>query len=156
MASAGGGASVNAEFRLSDSVGLAAIGVSTNPDVRETAGFWLGLSPGPTAIAEEGASRILPAVTSLHANHPNPFHPRTRFTFDIAGELGRKVSVKLEIFDVSGRLIKALVTDQLAPGSYESIWDGRDANLHPAASGVYFGRLSAGNITQVRRLVLIR
>jgi hypothetical protein len=155
VASAGGGESANGEVRLSDTVGLCAIGVSTTPTIRETAGFWFGPFADPTAIHEDPSS-VLPVATRLHQNHPNPFRPTTRIAIDIAGQSGRAVPTHLGIFDVGGRLVRTLVKGELTPGSYEFIWEGRDARFHPVASGVYFGRLSAGETTQVKRLVLMK
>jgi len=155
VASAGGGQSVNSEYRLSDTIGLSSIGVSANPGVRETVGFWFGSLVNVIAISEV-TSGVLPVTTRLHQNHPNPFNPTTRIAFDIAGQAGRVVPTHLQIFDVGGRLVRTLVRDNLAPGSYECIWEGRDTRLHPVASGIYFGRLSAGKTTQVKRLVLMK
>jgi flagellar hook assembly protein FlgD len=63
--------------------------------------------------------------------------------------------VRLEIVDVAGRQVRTLVDGVRPAGSGSARWDGRDASGAPAASGVYFARLTAGRETQVRRIVLM-
>jgi hypothetical protein len=155
VGAAGGGESTNSEYRLSNTIGLPAIGMSVNLGSRETVGFWFGPVVDVIAVSE-AASPVPPRTTRLYPNHPNPFNPSTRIAFDIAGQAGQAVPTHLGIFDVGGRLVRTLVNDNLAPGSYECVWEGRDSRLRPVASGVYFGRLQAGNAVKVKRLVLMK
>lgn len=52
--------------------------------------------------------------------------------------------VTLDLFDVSGRLIRALDGGLKTAGSHESVWDGRDAQDQKASAGVYWARLRVG------------
>jgi flagellar hook assembly protein FlgD len=65
-------------------------------------------------------------------------------------------NASLRVYDVSGRLIRSLVDGRLPAGMHEVMWNGRDENGAMAASGVYFYRLSAGEIVQTRKMVLLR
>ena len=68
---------------------------------------------------------------------PNPFNPRTTLSFTMA----RAGQATLEIFDVSGRRVKVLVTGTLPAGQHALAWDGTDERGGQVASGAYLGRL---------------
>ncbi len=87
------------------------------------------------------------------ANWPNPFNPRTTISF----ELWDAMPYSLNIYDVSGRLVRALGkgTAQTA-GPYELHWDGRNHRGQLVPSGVYLYRLQAGTLAETRRMVLVR
>lgn len=93
------------------------------------------------------SSNEIPEKFSLSQNYPNPFNPKTNIKFQIA----KSGNVKLTVFDILGREIAVLVNQQLIPGTYEVNWDGSN---YP--SGVYFYRLTVGDFTQTRKMVLIK
>ena len=93
-----------------------------------------------------------PRSFALYQNVPNPFNPTTTIAFD----LPERVNVKLAIYDVSGRLIRTLVHDELSPGQKGIRWNGRDAAGREAASGVYFYRLQSPAFDQSRKMILLR
>ena len=66
------------------------------------------------------------------------------------------VEVKLEIFDVSGARLRTLASERIAAGSHARVWDLRDSGGHRVASGIYLSRLTAGNWSRTRRLVVAR
>ena len=83
---------------------------------------------------------------------PNPFQG----TGEIAYDLPKAARVELAIHDVSGRLIRTLVTGDISQGRHVVRWDGKDALGHPAASGVYLVALRAGSLSATRSLVIVR
>ena len=84
----------------------------------------------------------------LYQNYPNPFNPITKFKFQIL----KTSNIKLEIYDVSGKLISSLIDQKLIEGTYEELFDG--SNL---SSGVYFYSLIADrNIVDTKKMILIR
>jgi hypothetical protein len=99
--------------------------------------------PGPDGLA--GASLDL-------ACRPNPFADRTSFRY----ELPRSGSVRLSVYDVSGRRVRDLVTAPAqGPGAHEVAWDGRDGAGRDLAAGTYFCRLTVdGHSTTVRAVFL--
>jgi subtilisin family serine protease len=99
-----------------------------------------------------GVEDVLPTVFALQQNWPNPFMGTTMLHFDIP----KDVDVKLEVFDVQGRLVKALVDQPLPAGRYDIGWDGRDHQGHRVASGVYFYRIQAGQWNETKRMVIVR
>jgi hypothetical protein len=93
-----------------------------------------------------------PALFLLGPNRPNPFNPATRFDYVVPD----RASVTLTIHDLAGRLVATLVSGRSDPGGYTARWDGRSTAGEPAASGVYFALLRAGDRTEVRKIMLVR
>jgi hypothetical protein len=95
----------------------------------------------------------VPPVRADLAAFPNPAPGRMMLKF----ALPEPGPVDLSIYDASGRRVKTLFEGQVAAGSHEVRWRGDDANGRKVAAGVYFGRLIAGNGTQlVRKLQIAR
>ena len=65
-------------------------------------------------------------------------------------------SVRIEVFDSSGRLIRRMCRGALEAGLHSLMWDGRDGGGCRAVSGVYFVRLRTSNGSMVQPLVLVR
>jgi len=83
----------------------------------------------------------------LYQNYPNPFNPSTTIQFDL--EVQSKV--KLNVYDITGRLIQTLVNSRLSAGSHDYIFDA--SNL---STGIYFYQLSTANSTQIKKFTLIK
>lgn len=98
----------------------------------------------------------VPASAALTQNYPNPFNGPTTIRYDIPVSLVYGVDVRLVVYDLLGREVKVLVEDRRYPGSFTVRWDGNDTRGEPAASGAYFYRITAGDILETRRLLLIR
>jgi flagellar hook assembly protein FlgD len=49
--------------------------------------------------------------------------------------------VKLQIFDIQGRVVKTLVDERKPMGTYRAVWDGTDNQGRPVSSGVYMAKL---------------
>lgn len=89
----------------------------------------------------------LPKQCVLEQNFPNPFNP----TADIRFEIPESRFVSLEVFDVLGREVSALVNEWKLPGRYSVTW-----NAARFASGVYFYRMQAGDFVETKKLLLLR
>jgi hypothetical protein len=99
----------------------------------------------------DGAEKA--AALRLYTNQPNPFRSMTLIRYDLC-EAGR---VDLDVFDITGRLVRKLVDHHLTGrGRHTAIWDGRNADGRPVGPGIYFCRLSAGSRTQIQRMVLLK
>lgn len=94
----------------------------------------------------------LPDRFILRQNYPNPFNPETKISFT----LPKQERVVLEIINLLGQKVRTLLDKTVASGSHEIIWDSRDDNNQTVASGVYFYRLSAGNNSAVKKMVLLK
>jgi hypothetical protein len=92
-------------------------------------------------------SNEVPRSFSLFQNYPNPFNPSTKIKFSIT----KSSEVKLNVFDALGTEISTLVSEQLKPGFYEAEFDGSKYS-----SGTYFYRLSAGDYTETKKMLLVK
>ncbi len=94
----------------------------------------------------------IPLTFGLRQNYPNPFNAATRISF----ELPVQSKVALTIFNVLGERVRTLVNNSLESGSHSVIWDGKDATGTVCASGVYLYRLQVGELSDTKKLVVLR
>jgi len=106
-------------------------------------------------------NRILAAMTltvvsgqaTTLAVQPNPFNPSGVLTFTTPSS----GPVRVQVFDVKGRLVRTLMDSSLESAGAHSIrMDGRDHNGDPLASGGYFIRVRSGNRSETIRAVVAR
>jgi hypothetical protein len=147
VASQQAASSATTALRFAGTAGTAA------PDLLVSDGPRVLLLRGGTAAvtAVERATRDVPGLV-LGPASPNPFHPSTRFVY----ELARSARVRLAVYDVSGRLVATLLDRVVAAGRHAAVWDGRDARGREVGSGVYVARIESPAGVQVRKLVLAR
>jgi subtilisin family serine protease/subtilisin-like proprotein convertase family protein len=112
----------------------------------ESWGVNLAIPASVTAVGE------LPAVTRLVGAAPNPFNPQTVIRSDLA----RAGDVRLDLYDLRGRLVRRLVRAELPAGRHDVRWDGRDDGGRGVSSGVYLARLVSGGVDQKSKLTLVR
>jgi hypothetical protein len=101
-----------------------------------------------TASADPGQS-LGSRPGPLRANVPNPFHTMTDIVFDLASP----GDVRLTLYDVSGRLVRSLLTGQYVAGVHRLAWDGTDTHGAQVRPGIYYCRMQANGFTSSRRLV---
>ena len=141
------GVSFQSPVFFSDSVSL---GFSHAID---TNSFWVPASHGVlfkynfAYIGIRQISESVPEHFALYQNYPNPFNPSTKIMF----ELPVSSDVILKVYDVTGREVYKITGSEKRPGMYTVDFDG--SNL---ASGVYFYSLTAGNFSQVRKMVILQ
>jgi hypothetical protein len=99
--------------------------------------------PAPVGVRSAGS----PTVFSLEQNFPNPFNPSTTISFSLLS----KSFVSLKIFDLIGREVATIISEEMLAGNYTRQWNA--ANM---SSGVYFYRLQAGTYIATKKLVLLR
>jgi flagellar hook assembly protein FlgD len=99
-----------------------------------------------------GVPDEVPRTVALHQKYPNPFNPTTTIAFS----LPEKVTVKLSIYDVDGRLVTTLVDGVLDRGRKEYVWEGTNSGGNQVSSGIYFYRLRAGTTLLTKKMVLLK
>jgi hypothetical protein len=87
----------------------------------------------------------------LGQNIPNPFNPTTSIPY----VLRSSQRVRLNIYSTTGALVSVLDAGVQPPGARSLTWNGRDANGHTVASGVYFYRLE-GSAQAPHKMVLLK
>ena len=88
---------------------------------------------------------------ALAAPSPNPFTYGTEFSF----RLPQAGPVRLQVFDLRGRLVRTLVDSRLNTGPHLIRWNGRDGTGQRAAAGIYLVRLEQGGLFVTRKVVLM-
>jgi hypothetical protein len=94
---------------------------------------------------------------SLEQNYPNPFNPSTTISFNIPensalGNAGSTVkNTSLEVYDILGKKVKTLFNEYLPPGTYKT-----NFNAESLVSGIYFYRLTQGNYTITKSMLLLK
>jgi photosystem II stability/assembly factor-like uncharacterized protein len=102
---------------------------------------------GGSPIGIHRVSTEIPNDYLLLQKYPNPFNPNTIINFKIVkGDF-----VKLTVYDLLGRETVILVNEELKPGTYETDFDG--SNL---PSGVYYYKITTGDFTQTKKMVLLK
>jgi YVTN family beta-propeller protein len=107
------------------------------------------LEPITTGINDQNQT-IYPDRFALNQNYPNPFNPQTSISYIIPPGLDIS-QVELTVYNALGQKVRTLVNEQQKAGTYTIGF-----NALELASGIYFYKLKAGNLTQIRRMVLIR
>jgi hypothetical protein len=109
---------------------------------------------GPMVASQQSTdSGVVPGEFFLAQNAPNPFNPSTTIGFGLPE--GSDGTVTLEIFDVAGRLVRTLLRETRAAGTWRVSWDGTTDAGSRASSGVYFYRLQTPTFEQTRRMTLV-
>jgi hypothetical protein len=93
-----------------------------------------------------------PFSFKLNQNYPNPFNPTTHIAYEIA----KTGHTTLQVFDISGRLVKQLASGVTKEGSYEAAWNGTNETGQNVVSGVYFYRLATSEFVSTRKMLLSR
>ena len=101
--------------------------------------------PDISYLPRVGRNRLL-------QNFPNPFNPTATIRFEIA----RPEHVRLNVYDIRGRLVRTLVDELRQANSYQVVWDGTNNNGGAVASGVYFYRMTAGSFVQTHKMMLLK
>ena len=103
----------------------------------------------PTAIAGD---LTVPGSSELMRSYPNPFNASTLIPFRL-GATGR---VRIDIFNLLGQRVRRLLDERRAPGLHKVRWSGTDDRGSPVSSGLYFYRLTTGDVAETRRCMLVR
>ncbi|MCB2230332.1 T9SS type A sorting domain-containing protein [bacterium] len=89
---------------------------------------------------------------ALSQCYPNPFNPTTTIRYS----LPEKSDVTIEVFNALGQKVVTLVDDVKPAGSYQTTWDGCNAEGEMVAAGVYFYRLQTDSFTETKKMVLVK
>jgi chitinase len=92
-----------------------------------------------------------PSEFSLSNNYPNPFNPSTTINFTIPYSASGTSHVRLNIYNILGEKIAALVNDDRSPGNYTVRWKADNVS-----AGVYFYSLEAGGSRVTKQMSLIK
>jgi len=103
------------------------------------------LMNGTNAVKQLGTG--VPSTYTLSQNYPNPFNPTTEIKYSVA----KNGFVTLKVFNILGQEVATLFSGAQHAGDYAATFDGSKF-----ASGVYFYRLQADNVSITKKLVLLK
>jgi histidinol-phosphate aminotransferase len=101
---------------------------------------------------KSGDDSDIPASVELYQAYPNPFNSST----NIKIILPTTDHLKIEIFDIRGRIVKTLVNRITGAGEHSFVWNGTNQIGHSVSSGSYFYRLTSGDNVITRKMLLLK
>jgi hypothetical protein len=134
----------NDQLRTNDVMALL---VSDGTLYAGTIGAGVFRRPYSEVNAVEPSDAPPPEVMTLDQNYPNPFNPSTTISFSLPS----RAFVTLKVFDVMGRDVATVVSEEMQAGNYARQW-----NASGMPSGVYFYRLQAGAYSETKQLIIIK
>ena len=93
------------------------------------------------------AEATVPNTFNIAQNYPNPFNARTTIEYNLPLD----TRVTLDIFDILGRKIETLVNGNQSSGAHAVVW-----NADKVASGLYFYRIQAGEMSEIKQMTLLK
>jgi hypothetical protein len=107
---------------------------------------------GHVILERPEVNSIKPASNSLetfvlNSNYPNPFNSNTKIDYS----LPNFDKVKLQVYDITGKLVQTLVDENQNSGKYSVNFDG--SNL---PSGIYVYQLQVGSYSQTKKMVILK
>ncbi|MFZ5519420.1 MAG: FlgD immunoglobulin-like domain containing protein [Candidatus Zhuqueibacterota bacterium] len=105
--------------------------------------------------ATDTREAMIPTRLSLEQNYPNPFNQETVFKVDVP-LLSSGEEVALKIYNLTGQLVRTLLSGESQPGTRLVHWSGNDEGQRPVSSGEYLAVLTAGRQRIVQKFILLR
>jgi len=111
----------------------------------------ISFSPS-NSVGVDNRSETLPQGFALEQNFPNPFNPFTTLRYDLPED----ALVNITIYDMMGRIVNNLVSNQQNTG-YKSIqWNATNNTGQPVSAGLYLYTIQAGEFRQTKKMVLLK
>ncbi len=104
------------------------------------------------AVSVEEPENNLPSGYTVSQNYPNPFNPSTTISYTLA----MRTNVRIEIFNLLGQSVLTLINKEQTSGSYQIVWDGKDASYQKVSSGIYLYRITTDNFTSSKKMLLLK
>ena len=94
----------------------------------------------------------IPTSFRVLQNFPNPFNSSTTIRY----YLSQNESVELEIYNLTGQLVKKLFNGSQCPGLHQIFWDGSGQTENDVSSGCYIYRLKTESFSDSKKMLLLR
>jgi hypothetical protein len=110
------------------------------------------------ALVRAREQNMVKTVEPMLAVSPNPFSSSVNIAF-ISNEekvKGKSKNIKMDIYDIRGKLVKSLVNDVNKPSTYNVVWNGSDEKGRAVSSGLYMVRMTTGNVQRSMKVLLSR
>ncbi len=106
-----------------------------------------------SADTDQFTLKVTVTPPRLWQNYPNPFRGRTEIPYLISSGLEK---VSLKVYNLSGAVVRTLVSQAQEGGYHSAFWDGRDSSGRQAASEVYFYRIETDGFAETKKMVLLK
>ncbi|MDO9577174.1 MAG: T9SS type A sorting domain-containing protein [Candidatus Cloacimonadales bacterium] len=107
---------------------------------------WLR-NDGTTSISPWEDPQSIPVSETFLKNYPNPFNPETTISFN----LNQPENVELKVYNIAGQFVRNLIEEELPAGNHSINFESNGL-----ASGIYFLKLKAGDLTEERKILLLK
>ncbi|MEE9442664.1 MAG: FlgD immunoglobulin-like domain containing protein [candidate division Zixibacteria bacterium] len=124
--------------------------LASDAQINDTGTFALIMHRLPTDV--DNWAELNPMIYSLRQNYPNPFNPFTRIDFNIP----KASFVTLDIYNILGEKVQTLISKDMTAGPHSVMWDSKNENGQEAASGIYYYRITSGEFTDSKKMLLLR
>ncbi len=100
----------------------------------------------------ESESPATPTDFVVHQNYPNPFSATTQIDY----VLPKAERVEIVVYNIVGQKVRTFAAENQGAGRHSVVWDGTDNAGARVTSGVYYYKVTAGDFTLTRSLMLIK
>ncbi len=111
--------------------------------------FYFNDAP-PAGIATKAKTSI--KAMNLSQNMPNPVRGNTTINYSVA----KSGHVTLNVYDMSGKLVKTLINGNVNAGTHSVVWNRTDNSNNKVAGGVYFYKMNANNGTLTKKMIVVK
>jgi hypothetical protein len=144
--SSGGGTVTVGAYRVTSSMAQYDAGRLASGSYVLSEGFLYPQGSSPVSAEQ---LEVVPIAFAARVPQPNPFRTSTVLAFDLPAAR----VVKVAVYGIDGRKVRALMDDEKAAGRHRVVWDGRDEHGSVVPTGVYFARITAGEFSASHRVV---
>jgi len=118
-----------------------------NADIVQCGPWRIGDNTEWDLVEVDRSEVSLPTITELYQNYPNPFNAKTVINYQLT-VAGR---AKLEVYNLLGEKVATLMDSKQQAGYRSAVWDASEVS-----SGLYFYKLTAGDYTETKRMILVK
>ncbi len=98
-------------------------------------------------VAIESGKTQIPTTYAINQNYPNPFNPTTTIIYS----LPKIIKVNLKVYNLLGQEVAILVNEEMSIGTHSVTW-----NAQNVPSGIYFYKITAGEFSKIKKMILIK
>ena len=95
---------------------------------------------------------LIPAITALVGNYPNPFNPTTTINY----QLSKASNIEIVVYNLKGQKVRTLLDSQKSAGYHNAMWNGRDNSGNSVSSGIYFYEMKTEDYSDIRKMILLK
>lgn len=113
---------------------------------------WFAIGERPVDVEGQDEQETIPYDLVLKQNYPNPFNAETVIEY----ELPSATRIKVSVYNILGRRVTTLIDQVQKAGCHKISWDGTNKRGASVSSGIYFYEIQAGELSQCKKMVLIK